>query len=56
MNQVTIIRFTGSDAGAHYTQNGTLVVTLPTKESWKDAEGNWQSRTDWHRIAFGNQA
>jgi single stranded DNA-binding protein len=59
MNQITIIGFTGSDAEAHYTQNGTLVVTLSvaTKESWKDADGNWQSRPDWHRIvSFGKQA
>ena len=44
MNQITIIGFTGSDAEAHYTKDGTLVVTLSvaTKESWKDADGNWQ--------------
>jgi single-strand DNA-binding protein len=59
MNQLTIIGFTGNDAEAHYTPNGTLVVTISvaTKESWKDADGNWQSRTDWHRIvSFGRQA
>ena len=59
MNQLTIIGFTGNDAESHYTQNGTLVVTISvaTKESWKDADGNWQSRTDWHRIvSFGRQA
>jgi single-strand DNA-binding protein len=52
LNQLTIIGFTGSDADAHYTQNGTLVTTLSvaTKESWKDADGNWQSRSDWHRV------
>ncbi len=52
LNQLTIIGFTGSDAEVHYTQNGTLVTTLSvaTKESWKDADGNWQSRTDWHRV------
>ena len=52
LNQLTIIGFTGSDADVHYTQNGTLVTTLSvaTKESWKDADGNWQSRTDWHRV------
>ena len=51
--------FTGNDAEAHYTPNGTLVVTLSvaTKESWKDADGNWQSRTDWHRVVtFGKLA
>lgn len=59
MNQFTITGFTGSDADAHYTQNGTLVTTLSvaTKESWKDADGNWQSRTDWHRVvSFGKVA
>ena len=52
LNQLTNIGFTGSDADAHYTQNGTLVTTLSvaTKESWKDADGNWQSRSDWHRV------
>ena len=59
MNQLTIIGFTGNEAEAHYTPNGTLVVTISvaTKESWKDADGNWQSRTDWYRIvSFGRQA
>ena len=59
LNQLTIIGFTGNDAEAHYTPNGTLVVTLSvaTKESWKDADGNWQSRTDWHRVvSFGKLA
>jgi len=58
-NQITIIGFTGNDAEAHFTQNGTLVVTISvaTKESWKDADRNGQSRTDWHRIvSFGRQA
>jgi single-strand DNA-binding protein len=52
LNQLTIIGFTGSDADVHYTQSGTLVTTLSvaTKESWKDADGNWHSRTDWHRV------
>ena len=59
MYQLTIVGFTGSDAEAHYTPNGTLVVSLSvaTKESWKDADRNWQSRTDWHRVVtFGRLA
>lgn len=59
LNQLTIIGFTGSDAEAHYTPNGTLVTTLSiaTKESWKDATGAWQSRADWHRVvSFGKLA
>jgi single-strand DNA-binding protein len=54
MNQLTIIGFTGRDAETHYTTNGTLVATLSvaTKESWKDAGGSWQSRTEWHRVVL----
>jgi single-strand DNA-binding protein len=59
MNQLTIIGFTGNDAEAHYTQSGTLIATLSvaTKESWKNAEGQWQNRTEWHRVViFGKLA
>jgi single-strand DNA-binding protein len=59
MNQLTIIGFTGNDAEAHYTPSGTLVTTLSvaTKEPWKDADGQWQSRTEWHRVVtFGKLA
>jgi hypothetical protein len=42
MNQLTIIGFTGNDAEARLTQNGTLVVTISvaTKKPWKGANGN----------------
>ena len=59
LNQLTIIGFTGNEADIHYTTNRTLVATLSvaTKQSWKDAEGAWQSRTDWHRVVmFGKVA
>src|SRR5690349_4359506 len=59
MNQLTIIGFIGNDAEAHYTSGGKLVTTLSvaTKESWKDTDGQWQSRTEWHRVAtFGKLA
>jgi len=56
MNQLTIIGFTGNDAETHYTTGGTLVTTLSiaTKESWKNADGEWQSRTEWHRVLSAN--
>ena len=29
-------------------------LSVATKESWKDAAGDWQGHTEWHRIvAFG---
>src|SRR5215475_3727530 len=59
MNQLTIIGFTGQDADIHYTSNGTAMTTISvaTKESWKNDKGEWQSRTDWHRVVtFGKLA
>jgi single-strand DNA-binding protein len=58
LNQLTIIGFTGSEADVHFTTNGTVVATLSvaTKESWKNADGEWQSRTEWHRVVlFGTR-
>ena len=59
LNQLTLVGFTGNDAEAHYTPNGTLIATLSvaTREAWKDVDGIWQSRTDWHRVfTFGRLA
>jgi hypothetical protein len=59
MNQLTIIGFIGQDADFHYTPNGAVVTTfsMATKESWNNDEGEWQSRTDWHRVVtFGKLA
>ena len=33
------------------------MLSVATKESWKDADGQWQSRTQWHRVvSFGKLA
>jgi single stranded DNA-binding protein len=56
MNQLTIIGFTGQDAEFHSTSNRTPVATISaaTKESWKNEQGDWQRRAEWHRVvAFG---
>jgi len=58
LNQLTIIGFTGSEADVHYTTSGKMVVTLSvaTKQSWKNADGEWQSHTEWHRVVlFGSR-
>ena len=59
MNQLTIIGFTGQDAECHFTPNRAPVATISvaTKESWKNDQGEWHSRTEWHRVvAFGKLA
>ena len=52
MNQLTIIGFTGQDAEFHFTPNRTPIATISVanKESWKNEQGEGQSRTEWHRL------
>jgi single-strand DNA-binding protein len=26
------------------------ILSVATRRSWKNTEGNWESRTDWHRV------
>ena len=46
----------GSDAESRNTRDGVplTMLSLATKRSWKDAKGEWESHTDWHRVScFG---
>ncbi len=50
-NRLTLIGFLGQDAEKRFTPSGTsyTVLSLATKNSWKDHNGDWQTRTEWHR-------
>jgi single-strand DNA-binding protein len=52
LNKVMLIGHVGKDPEVRFTGSGTPVASfsLATNESWKDAEGNLQERTDWHNI------
>ena len=52
LNKVMLIGHVGKDPEVRFTGSGTPVASfsLATNESWKDAEGNQQERTDWHNI------
>jgi single-strand DNA-binding protein len=52
LNKVMLIGNLGKDPELRYTTSGTAVATfsLATNESWKDADGNVQERTEWHNI------
>lgn len=52
VNKVTLIGNLGKDPEVRYTGSGTAVATfsVATNESWKDAEGATQERTEWHNI------
>lgn len=55
-NTVDIMGFLGADAENRTTKDGVpfTVLSLATKRSWKDAQGDWQSHVDWHRVTcFG---
>ena len=52
-NSVHLIGFLGANAQSRTTRDGIplTVISLATKRSWKDANGEWQSQTEWHRIS-----
>jgi single-strand DNA-binding protein len=59
VNKVILIGRLGKDPELKYTPSGAPVVnfSLATDESFKDRNGEQQSRTEWHRIvAWGKLA
>lgn len=58
VNKVILIGNLGQDPEVRYTPNGNAVanVTLATSTTWRDKQtGEFQERTEWHRIAFFNR-
>ena len=55
-NRVTLTGFLGQNAEVKTTRNNSsfTVLSLATKRSWTDRDGQWQSETTWHRcIVWG---
>jgi single-strand DNA-binding protein len=52
VNKVILIGNLGKDPELKHTSGGTAVAkfTLATNERFKDKDGNWQDRTEWHNI------
>jgi single-strand DNA-binding protein len=52
VNKVILIGNLGKDPEVKYTPQGTAVAkfSLATNERFKDKDGNWQDRTEWHNI------
>ena len=52
MNQVNLIGNVGSDPEVRSLENGTAVAkfSLATNESYRDRDGNRQTKTEWHKI------
>jgi single-strand DNA-binding protein len=56
LNRLTLIGFIGADAERRTGNRGSqfTVFSVATKRSWKNAQGAWESRTEWHHcLAFG---
>lgn len=59
LNKAMIIGRLGQDPEVRYTQSNTAVANLSiaTSERYKDKEGEWKERTEWHRVvAWGRLA
>ena len=59
LNRLTLIGFTGGDAETKTISNGSTFTafSVATQRSWKNSEGVWESRTEWHRcVSFGKLA
>jgi single-strand DNA-binding protein len=52
VNKVILIGNLGADPEIKYTQGNVPVANfrIATTENWKDQNGEWQERTEWHRI------
>ena len=58
VNKAILIGNLGKDPELRYTPSGQAVASfaLATSERYKDKEGNWQERTDWHNVVvWGRQ-
>ena len=58
LNHVQLIGFLGKDPEKRQVRgNGAsfTVLSVATQQSWKDANDEWQSRTEWHRVVAFNR-
>ena len=59
VNKVLLIGNLGADPEIRQSPGGSVVATLniATTEGWKDQQGQFQERTEWHRVVlFGRTA
>ena len=59
VNKVILVGYVGQDPEQRFTQSGIAITNLSiaTNESWKNQNGEYQDRTEWHRIViYGKMA
>ena len=55
LNSITLVGFVGSDPEQRQAKgNGSkfTVLSVATQRSWKNADDEWTSKTEWHRIVL----
>lgn len=55
LNSATIVGFVGADPEQRQAKsNGAkfTVLSVATQRSWKNAEDEWSSKTEWHRVCI----
>ena len=57
VNKVILLGNVGKDPEIRSTPGGVMVATfgLATSDRQKDAQGNWQDRTEWHNLVAFNR-
>ena len=53
LNSVTIVGFVGADPEQRQARNNGskfTVLSVATQRSWKNAEDEWVSKVEWHRV------
>ena len=57
LNKVQLIGHLGNDPELRATQDGREIASfsLATAESWKDKQGERQSKTEWHKVVVFSQ-
>ncbi|MCH7762210.1 MAG: single-stranded DNA-binding protein [Candidatus Marinimicrobia bacterium] len=58
VNKAILVGHLGADPESRFTPSGVAVSTfnIATNESWKNSEGNYEDRTEWHRIVLYGKA
>jgi single-strand DNA-binding protein len=56
LNSVTIIGFVGAHPEQRQARNNNgskfTVLSVATQRSWKNAQDEWSSKTEWHRVCI----
>jgi single-strand DNA-binding protein len=52
INRVTLLGHLGTDPDVKTTANAGHLASfnLATNQKWKNNEGQWQEKTEWHRV------